>query len=260
MENLHKKKNPSPDAPSWEGSAVGSGSSQRSSSVATGNMQTIRKPEHDLTCRWELTEKDVDEWERICRHIRWNVFMSYEKVSCWVWKLPSLLAMTNARTPNFFPRGRFSDYGKFLDSVKRMLLYCRTLTEDNIYEPLHGYRRRKEIVSVIDKVEEKAISQNEMNKWFSEWDTFYKRFYSSESISDEEEKKWFRRCAAIEFQKEEAFEEFEEGVLLTDFYICVSSGLRELRCYKEKVQEKEECMQHQLDDKGSSSTIDDRRR
>lgn len=234
---------------------------KRSVKRGTGNAETIWKPEHvgDLDWDWTLTTDHVDEWQRICRRCWWNIFMSYEEVSRWIWRLPGLLALTGGRAPKIFPWKEFPDYENFLNNVKRKLLVSRTRTEyntENLGVPLHVYHRRKEIVSVIDEVGDKKIELNELKEWYLEWNTFYERFYKGESISDDEEKKWLKRCTVIEAQNEKTYGEFEEGVMLMDFYIGVSSGLRELRNSKE-AQEQKECVGHQFEDKESSSTIGD---
>lgn len=71
----------------------------------------------------------------------WNLFMSHNEVSRWLW-LPGLLTKTDKNTPNIFLRGKFSDFGKFVDSVKRKLLVSRAITEENTKEldvSLHVY-------------------------------------------------------------------------------------------------------------------------
>lgn len=246
-----------------QGAAAGSGSSQKSVSVATDYMQMNRKMDYigDLDWDWQLTVDHVDEWERICRRCMLNVFMSYDEVSRWLWRLPNLLAMKGNTKPTFFPRGNFRNYEYFLNSVERLLLVSRSRTEENVEKldvPLHVYRRRKEVVSVIEEVQkEEAIDQNKMNKWYTEWTAFYDRISKREAIDDNDEKKWLKRCAVIEFLKDDDYEEFQEGCGLTDFYICISSGLRELRRYKEDAQIEEGRDKHQYEGEGGSSTITD---
>lgn len=182
--------------------------------------------------RRRITAADIDEWERISRRARWNVFMTNKEQRLWNKLLPILIAESteNLATPVTFPRGRYKSYKSLVNSIDRILSVHRKWVKSPIDVPKVIYEWRKAIVAAMDEAEEYEVVTHEE---LTEWVGMVKKLQAKERFTDIEERRWFRRLAVVERMDNMDFSPFDVYDSVTDLYISISSGLREMRFWKE---------------------------
>lgn len=102
-----------------------------------GYTQTIRNSVHagDLDSNRTPTSGHADERKRVRGRSGRHVFVSCERVTRWVRRVPGLLALTGGRTMEIFSWRKLPDCGQFHEGLKRVLLVTGEIRENVTEKP-----------------------------------------------------------------------------------------------------------------------------